>query len=97
MCVTNCNERTNEKKGSSMSTECPRLLGLSSGSIADWQIASSSHWTGELGSQLPPETNCQAKYARLYQSGSRAWCAKHRSVGEWLLVDLGVVSEVSIH
>ena len=91
--------------GTASTTECPRLLGLSSGSIQDWQIASSSHWTGvgELteagGNAAAAATNhtgsCQPKYARLYQSGSKAWCAKHRSVGEWILVDLGVLSEVS--
>lgn len=96
-------------------TECPRLLGMSSGSIQDWQIASSSQWTGvgELvefggGSSSSSSTgsggnafnsqggSCQPKYARLYQSGNKAWCAKHRSVGEWILVDLGVISQVRI-
>ncbi len=89
--------------GSGSTTECPRLLGLSSGSIQDWQIASSSHWTGvgELpdfsggsSSSGSATSSCQPKYARLYQSGSKAWCAKHRSVGEWILVDLGVISQV---
>lgn len=85
-------------------TECPRLLGLSSGSIQDWQIASSSHWTG-VGESAESSSggntgtghgsSCQPKYARLYQSGSKAWCAKHRSVSEWILVDLGVISQVS--
>ena len=99
-------------------TECPRLLGMSSGSIQDWQIASSSQWTGvgdlvEFGSSSSSSTggsgssingggnafnsqggSCQPKYARLYQSGNKAWCAKHRSVGEWILVDLGVISQV---
>ena len=90
--------------GGSATTECPRLLGLGSGSIQDWQIASSSHWTGvgELpefsgassSGAITATTSCQPKYARLYQSGSKAWCAKHRSVGEWILVDLGVISQV---
>jgi len=87
---------------------------MSSGSIQDWQIASSSQWTGvgELvefgGGSSTGSTgssgggnafnsqggSCQPKYARLYQSGNKAWCAKHRSVGEWILVDLGVISQV---
>ncbi|XP_046438761.1 venom prothrombin activator pseutarin-C non-catalytic subunit-like isoform X1 [Daphnia pulex] len=94
-------------------TECPRLLGMSSGSIQDWQIASSSQWTGvgelvEFGGGSSSSStgsggnafnsqggSCQPKYARLYQSGNKAWCAKHRSVGEWILVDLGVISQVT--
>lgn len=87
---------------------------MSSGSIQDWQIASSSQWTGVgdltefAGSSSSSSSSqgvgggmynnqggsCQPKYARLYQSGNKAWCAKHRSVGEWILVDLGVISQV---
>ena len=73
--------------------ECPRLLGLSSGSIQDWQIASSSSLSNEMGKDI---NVCQPKFGRLYQNGNKAWCSKHRSVGEWILVDLGVVSQVFI-
>lgn len=72
--------------------ECPHLLGLSSGSIQDWQIASSSSLNSENGKDV---NVCQPKFGRLYQNGDKAWCSKHRSVGEWILVDLGVISQVS--
>ena len=70
--------------------ECPRLLGLSTGAIADWQISSSSYLSAE-----PNDRICHAKFGRLHQSGNRSWCAKHRAVGEWILVDLGVQSQVT--
>lgn len=105
---------TGKSADTASTTECPRLLGMSSGSIQDWQIASSSQWTGvgdltEFASSSSSSSqgagggvgmynnqggSCQPKYARLYQSGNKAWCAKHRSVGEWILVDLGVISQV---
>lgn len=106
---------TGKSADTASTTECPRLLGMSSGSIQDWQIASSSQWTGvgdltEFASSSSSSSqgagggvgmynnqggSCQPKYARLYQSGNKAWCAKHRSVGEWILVDLGVISQVT--
>ena len=66
------------------------MLGLSSGTIQDWQIASSS----TLNSAEQEMKMCQPKYGRLYQNGNKAWCSKHLSVGEWILVDLGVLTQV---
>ncbi len=38
---------------------------------------------------------CHTKFARLHHSGNRSWCARHRAVGEWILVDLGVTALVT--
>lgn len=56
------------------------------GEIRDWQItASSSLW----------DPDCHEKYARLYQSLDRAWCARQKSDSEWLQIDLGIAAKVS--
>lgn len=83
--LTSCKSK---RKMSGTAPECPSWLGLSSGAIQDWQMAASSHWTGG-----EDPNGCQARFARLYHA--KAWCAKHRSSGEWILVDLGVLSQVS--
>lgn len=59
------------------------------GKIEDWQLSASS-----VNSNEP---SCEVKYARLHQPGNRAWCAKNKGLGEshWILVDLGVATEVS--
>lgn len=59
------------------------------GQIEDWQLSASS-----VHSDDP---NCQVKYARLHQPGSRAWCAHNTGPGDshWILIDLGVTTEVS--
>lgn len=68
--------------------------GLGGGDMAD--IGGGGGGANLAGSNphLASSGACQPKHARLYQSGSRAWCAKHRAAGEWILVDLGVVSQV---
>jgi len=70
--------------------ECrSRPLGLLSGEIKDWQLAASS----VVSRGTDPD--CAVKYARLHAYGSRAWCPEHLKQGEWILVDLGVESEVA--
>ncbi|CAF4491536.1 unnamed protein product [Rotaria socialis] len=65
---------------------CNGPLGMISGEIRDWQItASSTLW----------DTDCHEKHARLYQSGDRAWCARHKSDSEWLQIDLGIAAKIS--
>jgi hypothetical protein len=74
---------------SAASTCRSRPLGLLSGEIRDWQLAVSS-----VVSRKDDE-DCAVKYARLYAPGKRAWCPENRQKGEWILVDLGVLSEIS--
>ena len=62
---------------------------MTDGSIKDWQLAASS----ALSRADDPQ--CAVKFARLHQEHGRAWCAAKRAVNEWVLVDLGVASEVS--
>jgi len=59
------------------------------GSIEDWQLSASS--------ARADDPNCQIKFARLYQPGNQAWCAEtgRGDTHHWLLVDLGVTTEVS--
>ena len=75
---------------SSSCEECrPRPLGLMDHSIRDWQLAASS----VVSRAMDPD--CAVKNARLYAAGKKAWCPEHRKENEWILVDLGVQSEVS--
>ena len=62
---------------------------MTDGSIKDWQLAASS----ALSRADDPQ--CAVKFARLHQQDGKAWCAAKKAVNEWLLVDLGVASEVS--
>ena len=62
---------------------------VSLGEIKDWQLAASS----VVSRGTDPD--CAVKYARLHAYGSRAWCPEHLKQGEWILVDLGVESEVA--
>ena len=62
---------------------------MTDGTIKDWQLAASS----ALSRADDPQ--CAVKFARLHQQDGRAWCAAKRAVNEWVLVDLGVASEVS--
>lgn len=60
-----------------------------SGEIKDWQLAASSVVSRAI------DPNCAVKYARLHAPGKRAWCPEHVKQGEWILVDLGVESELA--
>ena len=62
---------------------------MTSRKIEDWQLAASS------ARSRSEDSNCAVKYARLHGKGSKAWCAGKKENNEWLLVDLGVTSEVS--
>ena len=64
-------------------------MGLLSGEIKDWQLAASSVVS------RAHDPNCAVKYARLHAPGQQAWCPEHVKQGEWILVDLGVESEIS--
>ena len=66
-----------------------RPLGLLSGEVKDWQLAASSVVSRAV------DADCAVKYARLHAPGKRAWCPENLKQGEWILVDLGVQSEVS--
>jgi len=76
----------NDISGSSCTS---RPLGMTDGTIKDWQLAASS----ALSRADDPQ--CAVKFARLHQENGRAWCAAKRAVNEWVLVDLGVASKVS--
>jgi len=65
-------------------------LGMITGQIADWQITSSSVYPVEW------DDDCAERYARVYQPDRLGWCAKYKSASEWLQVDLGVASKVSL-
>ena len=41
------------------------------------------------------DPECAVKFARLHAPGKQAWCPEHVKQGEWILVDLGVESEVA--
>jgi len=62
---------------------------MTTGEIRAGQISASSNY--------PPEWDrgCSEKYARVYQPGDQAWCAKYKSASEWLQVDLGVPAKVT--
>ncbi|VDP81444.1 unnamed protein product [Schistosoma mattheei] len=60
-----------------------------SGTIADWQITSSSTYPSSL------VKGCEEKNARLFRTNGLAWCAKFKSSSEWLQIDLGVQALVS--
>ena len=79
-----------KKMNSILGSSCTsRPLGMTDGSIKDWQLAASS----ALSRADDPQ--CAVKFARLHQQDGKAWCAAKKAVNEWLLVDLGVASEVS--
>jgi len=67
----------------------PRPLGLMSHEIRDWQLAASSVVSRAM------DQDCAVKHARLHAPGKKAWCPEHKKGNEWLLVDLGVQSQVS--
>ena len=60
-----------------------------SGSVHDWQLSASSSFPADL------DPECHVRFARLHQPRSRAWCARHKSPNEWILVDLGVAAQVT--
>ena len=62
-------------------------MGLTDGSIADWQLAASS---------VASEAGCQLKYARLHNKNGHAWCPRYADKGQWLLIDLGVEAQVGL-
>lgn len=75
---------------SSESTSCTsRPLGMTNGAIKDWQLAASSAMS------RADDMQCAVKFARLHESGAKAWCAANKARNEWLLVDLGVASKIS--
>ena len=70
--------------------ECsPQPLGLMDHTIRDWQLAASS----VISRARDPD--CAVKHARLFAEGSKAWCPEQRKENEWILVDLGVQSEIA--
>lgn len=74
------------KTGSSCTS---RPLGMTDGSIRDWQLAASSAMS------RADDAQCAVKFARLHMEDAKAWCAAKKAVNEWVLVDLGVASEVT--
>ncbi|TNN08148.1 Lactadherin isoform 2 [Schistosoma japonicum] len=64
-------------------------LGMISGTIADWQITSSSTYPSSW------VKGCEEKNARLFRANGLAWCAKFKSSSEWLQIDLGVQALVT--
>lgn len=81
--------QTSAEDLSSSELTCSQPLGMTTREIQDWQLAASSvrHWS--------EDPNCAVKYARLHQQGSKAWCAGKKTRTEWILVDLGVASDLS--
>ena len=70
--------------------ECrPQPLGLMDHTIRDWQLAASS----VISRARDPD--CAVKHARLFAAGSKAWCPEQSREDEWILVDLGVQSEIA--
>ena len=67
----------------------PRPLGLMDHTIRDWQLAASS----VISRARDPD--CAVKHARLFAAGSKAWCPEQDREDEWILVDLGVQSEIA--
>jgi len=63
-------------------------LGMTTGEIRAGQIWASSNYPLEW------DRGCSEKFARVYQPGDQAWCAKYKSASEWLQVDLGVPAKV---
>ena len=41
------------------------------------------------------DSDCAVKHARLHAPGRQAWCPEEGRENEWILVDLGVKSEVA--
>ena len=64
-------------------------LGMMNGDIQDWQISASSTTPADW------DKGCHERFARLYNSKGRSWCAKYKAQSEWLQIDLGVASKVS--
>ena len=60
-------------------SHCPR----------DWQLAASSVVS------RASDPDCAVKHARLHAPGKQAWCPEQGRENEWILVDLGVTSEVA--
>ena len=67
----------------------PRPLGLMDHTIRDWQLAASSVVS------RAEDPDCAVKHARLFAEGNKAWCPEQRRENEWILVDLGVQSEIA--
>ena len=55
----------------------------------DWQLAASSVVS------RASDPDCAVKHARLHAPGKQAWCPEQGRENEWILVDLGVTSEVA--
>ena len=55
----------------------------------DWQLAASSVVS------RASDSDCAVKHARLHAPGRQAWCPEEGRENEWILVDLGVKSEVA--
>lgn len=62
-----------------------------SGGIEDWQISASSYYPSEW------DSGCHIKYARPYAQNGLGWCARFKTKSEWLQIDLGVISTVSLY
>lgn len=67
----------------------PRPLGLMDHTIRDWQLAASSVVS------RAEDPDCAVKHARLYADRDKAWCPEQRRENEWILVDLGVQSDIA--
>ncbi|XP_018651917.1 putative dock [Schistosoma mansoni] len=83
--ISSLNEHVQEST-TILNKECENddPLGMISGSIADWQITSSSTYPSSW------VKGCEEKNARLFRTNGLAWCAKFKSSSEWLQIDLGV-------
>ena len=57
--------------------------------LRDWQLAASSVVS------RASDADCAVKHARLHAPGRQAWCPEEGRENEWILVDLGVKSEVA--
>ena len=66
-------------------------LGMISGDIEDWQITASSNYPTEW------DAGCGAKYARPYLDNRLGWCSRLKSSSEWLQIDIGVITTVSVY
>merc|ERR1719270_2190905 len=67
----------------------PRPLGLMDHTIRDWQLAASSVVS------RAEDPDCAVKHARLFADRDKAWCPEQRRENEWILVDLGVQSDIA--
>ena len=65
-------------------------LGMISGGIEDWQITASSSYPKEW------DRGCHIRNARPYMDNGKGWCARLKSQSEWIQIDLGVITTVSI-